>query len=84
MLDGLKELRRQGKENNSQGREFIDEIETLLNNIKDTVSQAKINYETSITTQEPPTSKEQQQARGLQEPDQPDSGSLEQGIVKMD
>ena len=78
------ELIEKGKGGGSTGRQLTNDIEKLLNNVKDAVSKAKINYETSITTHEPPTSKDQQQARGLKEPDQPDSGSLEQGIVNMD
>ena len=55
---------------------------TKLNNVKDAVSTAITNYETSKITQVPSTNTGQQQARLLKEPDQPDSGSLEQGIVR--
>ena len=81
MLDSLKELRKKGKGDSPKGRKLSNDIKKLLNNVKDAVSTAITNYETSKITQEPSTSTDQQQARLLKEPDQPDSGSLEQGIV---
>ena len=82
MLDNLKELRKKGKGDSPKGRKLTNDIKKLLNNVKDAVSTAMTNYETSIITQKQSTSSDQQQARLLKEPDQPDSGSLEQGIVR--
>ena len=82
MLDNLKELRKKGLGDSSKGRKLSSDIKKLLNNVQDAVSTAITNYETSKITQKPSTSTGQQQARLLQEPDQPDSGSLEQGIVR--
>ena len=62
MLDNLKELRKKGKGDSPKGRKLTNDIEKLLNNVKNAVSQS----------------------RGLKGPNQPDSASLEQGIVKMD
>ena len=81
MLDNLKELRKKGIGDSSKGRKLSSDIKKLLNNVQDAVSTAITNYETSKITQEPSTSTGQQQARLLKEPDQPDSRTLEQGIV---
>ena len=82
MLDNLTELRKKGKGDSLKGRKLSNDIEKLLNNVQDAVGTAITNYETSEITQKPSTNTGQQQARLLQEPDQPDSGSLEQGIVR--
>jgi len=78
MLDNLKELRKKGKGDSPKGRKVTNDIKKLLNNVKDAVSTAMTNYETSIITQKPSTSSDQQQARLLKEPDQPDSRTLKQ------
>ena len=83
MVDNLKELRKKEKGESRKGRMLTNDIEELLNTDENDVSQAIINYETSITNQKPSTSTIQQQGQLVKEPDQPDSGSLEQGIVKM-
>ena len=81
MLDNLKELRKKGKGDSPKGRKLTNDIKKLLNNVKDAVSTAMTNYETSIITKKPSTSSDEQQARLLKEPDQPDSRTLKQGIV---
>ena len=84
MVDNLKELRKKEKGETQKGRILTNDLIALLSIIRDDVSQAIINYEASITTQKASTSMDQKQARLLNEPNQPDSGSLDQGIVKMD
>merc|ERR1712133_58057 len=56
MVDNLKELRKKEKGESRKGRMLTNDIEELLNTVEDDVSQAIINYETSITNQKPSTS----------------------------
>ena len=89
MVDTVNEWRAVGREITQ--KEEARDAWKKLNSLKEVVSRAIKNYETYIriynyteTTQEPSTSTEQQQQpRLLNPPQKPDSGSSEQGIVKM-